>query len=133
MGQCYDVKVKLRFDDCEKVISTMQHYMDSIDGKSANFGIDYWREKGLDFNKLDDMMKIWITDRNFAVKHGKLNHIYTSSFDASYGWGVTMIDVFNAIAPVLNDNSEITIIDDSEIVNLAIKEGKIQCKTRNLH
>jgi len=132
MGQCYDVKIKLRFDDCEKVVLAMQKYMDSIDGKTANLGIDYWKDKGLDFDKLDDMMKVWITDRNFSVSHGRLNHVYRASFDASYGWGVTMLNIFDAIAPTLNDNSEITIIDDSEIINKTIKGGTIECKTRNL-
>ena len=49
---------------------------------------------------------------------------YSNAFNASYGWEVVMIEMFETITPFLEDGSELLIYPDSDYDKLIVKNGK---------
>lgn len=50
---------------------------------------------------------------------------YSNDFDASYGWESVMIEVFEALVPVLRDGSTLDLSADNAYVGYAVTDGKL--------
>lgn len=131
MGQCYDVKLKLKFRDGEKdelrTVKAMQKYIKDHDGKGVNFGLDEWKKEGNGLSTLKDMLRVFFAGWNcwdFEMTQGRKWLHVRNGFDASYGWESIMLDIFDVISPFLEDGSELWIYPDSDYDHLIVKEGK---------
>lgn len=49
---------------------------------------------------------------------------YYNGFDASYGWESVMMEMFEILAPFLEDKSEMYIYPDEDYDHLTVKNGK---------
>jgi len=124
MGQTYSVNVKLIRDDDEALIRKMNEFIRATEAdktRRTDFSLDAYRKKGIGTESVEDLMKIFITDRGF--ESDGVN--FQSDFDACYGWEGVMLEMFKFIAPVLKDGSEIEIWPDEDWQKLYIKDGKV--------
>ena len=119
MSMCYYVKAELKYSDKKEVERLLRQYIvDQSD--QVDFNLDYYREKGVYMKSLDDLMKIIITDRGFT----KDGDVYTSNFNASYGWKSVMINMFKFITPSLLDDSRMLIYPDYGVDELVVQNGE---------
>jgi len=124
MGQTYSVNVKLIRDNDEVLIRKMNEFIrvtEADESRRTDFSLDAYRKRGIGTESVEDLMKIFITDRGF--ESDGVN--FESDFDACYGWESVMLDMFKFIAPVLKDGSEIEIWPDDGWQRLYIKNGKV--------
>lgn len=58
----------------------------------------------------------------------KLNDkkVYISSFNANYGWGAVMENVFSALKSCLEDGSRLAYAQDNDEVELVVKDRNIE-------
>lgn len=133
MGACYDVQLKMRFNDTknaqEKAVAALQAYITEHDGKGILFGLDRFEKDGITPDSLEGLLKIFLCGSNYwhpELKYGRKWIHYYNGFDASYGWESVMMDMFETIAPYLAEKSEIKIWPDEDYDHMVIKNGK--CK-----
>lgn len=110
------VRAELVPVDGKDVVNAMNQYIDEHEGVDVRFSLD-----GINRTKIDDLMKVFITDRGF-LSDGKGN--YSSDFDACYGWDRVMYEMFEFIAPYLEDGSKFCVYPDSGHWLLVVKNGK---------
>ncbi len=120
MGACYDVDLSLRVTDEKKAVELLNGYISSC--RYASFDLDNFKKKGRDRNNLDDIITLFLTDRNFTADE---NHNYSSGFDASYGWESVMMDMFYHLEPVLKEGSVLRIFPDEDYDELIYEKGKV--------
>lgn len=131
MGQCYYIKLKLKFRDEEKdelrTIKAMQKYIKEHDSKGVIFNLDKWKKEGNKLYSLEDMLRVFFDGWNcwdFEMKQGRKWLKVRNGFDASYGWESIMLDIFDVISSFLEDGSEIWIYPDDDYDHLVVKNGK---------
>jgi hypothetical protein len=124
MGACYSVFLKVVLRDEEGAIKALNEHMES--DKRTRYGLDRNKAIGVTPDTFDGLMKILLVEHQSDVaitQKGKFK-IYENSFDASYGWESVMMEWFHALAPFLEDGSELLIHPDSDYDKLVIQDGK---------
>ncbi len=114
MGMCYSTYCKAICKDEGEVIRLAREYIHSASG--------YAKFNSSDFADLDGMMKVFFTD---SVEKDS-DRTYAADFDASYGWENVMQEMFEAIAPALEDGSCLEVYADSWKDILIVKDGKME-------
>lgn len=120
MGACYSTSCKLVCKNEEDVIRLARGYIQDASG--------YARFSSSDFNNLDGMMEVFFTNGVEKDRDGT----YTADFDASYGWESIMQEMFEAIAPALEDGSYLEIYPDNWKDILVVREGKVEFSQEEL-
>lgn len=91
-----------------------------------NFGLEDNRKRGIGIGTFADLLQIFFSSCNGPVNDvlREDDHIvYDSDFDASYSWESVMTEIFDCIAPFLEDESSLGIYPDNEKIQLVVKNG----------
>lgn len=128
MGSCYYVKLKVKLKDEAKAIKALQDKISRADKEHINYGFNSClKNKNYDLNVFDDLIRVFLAEHqnDFTIKHTKKGFTrYTSGFDATYGWESVMMEMFEELAPVLEDGSDLFINCNDGVDVLVIKNGK---------
>lgn len=80
MGACYDVRVKMRFNDKksaqEKAVAALQAYITEHDGKGILFSLDKFEKDGITPDFLEGLLRIFLCGSNYwhpEIKYGQEN------------------------------------------------------------
>lgn len=124
MGQCYTTYLKVKFKDGQGAVKAVQK---RLEGQGVDIEL-LSRETGLDYNTVDGILRHYYSNREDGYKwtHTTDPEVLSGDFNASYCWESTMIDVFQLIAPFLQDGSELKIYPDSDYDYLVVKDGKAE-------
>lgn len=117
MAACYSVKLVLVTKDEEKTKEAMRNFIFA----ELRKGTAVFDTVGKDLNNLESLVKVFITNNDYR----RDGNTFTSCFDASYGWEGVLLDMFSAIAPTLEDTSQICVEPDNDYDLLKIVNGKV--------
>lgn len=112
MGQCYSVnlKIKLKPNSEKRAADALKTHMFKDD--RTNYCFDEFAALGVGTEELDDLIRIclagwklttYFTDESYGWKN------YENDFDCSYGWESVLGKIFEALAPFLEDQADITL------------------------
>ena len=112
MVQCYSVYLKAKLKDADAFVRlTKEFAKDWSQGfKDGLTGI-----KGIINNIVGDGAVDVLYEDGFPVFHGE--------FSASYSWDNTMEEWFQAVAPSLEDGSEIEVAPDEGLWKCVVRDG----------
>ena len=124
MGAVYDVNLKAKIKQGHKLA-----LLDSLVSTMSEQRIKYIESKGLDINKLEDVLAYYFTLSHKEWVNVKDDEIKVNAdFDAGYSWEFVMMDVFITMAEHLEDKSELYIHPDYDYDLLIIENGKVAYK-----
>jgi hypothetical protein len=123
MGACYYVKLKVKVKDEKGAVSALNEHIKN--DKRANYSLDDYAKEGATTETFGGLMRIFLAGRE-ELDIGKVDGftIYENEFDASYGWESVMMEMFDTLAPYLEDGSEFLIYPDSDYDKLIVQNGK---------
>lgn len=121
MGQCYDISLRLRIKDEEGAKKALQ-----TKATAGSKTLDDFRGMGHDMDTVDGLLRHFYTgwDRGMTWDLTTDPDLLSAGFDASYGWESVMMEAFEAMAPYLEDGSEIYIYPDSDYDQGVVRDGK---------
>lgn len=124
MGQCYTTYLKVKFEDEQGAVKAVQK---RLEGQGVDIEL-LGRETGLDYNTTDGILRHYYSNWENGHKWTPTTdpEVLSGDFNASYSWESTMIEVFQLIAPFLQDGSELKIYPDSNYDYLVVKDGKAE-------
>lgn len=126
MGAAYLVNAKLKIKDPVKFVN---------DSKDCLLGEDCWDkeyENAIEnLRTVEDVMAFLLaakqnTARYVVQQDGYV--MYTSAFDASYGWEGILDGWFNDIVDDLDDGSYLLVDGDEQAWENVVRNGKIKCR-----
>jgi len=127
MGSVYSVYLKIEYSDEKKIIEKMKKFIDDKKDEVV-FNLDYYSEK-YDLNTVDGLIKVFITDRGFT----KLSdNEYSSSFDATYGWDIVILDMIMDVFDDDGDAASLNIHVDDDSKEVSIEKSKINIEHEEL-
>ena len=96
MGQCYSVILKVRVSNEDLAKRTLRAKIVRGKTEHTDYSLDHYKEIGVDFDSLDDLLKIFFGGWDAKLTPAKYRNadVLTSGFDASYGWEGVMMDAF---------------------------------------
>lgn len=101
MGAVYDVVLNMKYTDDQDIIDLTEEFVN----RTSNF-VDY----DADFTSFESALGTILPKRGLNIKfHSNGRVDCDCGFDASYGWGGVIKDWFEYLAPVLKDNSTISV------------------------
>ena len=112
MGAVYDVEFFIDCKDEGKMISLAKEYAASARKYAV---ID-------PFDDLEGMLKAFFT----KSVHKNADGVYVADFNGSYGWESVMLDMFESIAPALNDGSWLKVWPDHGMDLMKVVNGRIE-------
>ncbi len=110
MGQTYSVSLRLKFKDEQGAKKALQDKISEGQEGRIDYGLG---RAGIDLDSLDCLLRIFFAGWDLQWERTTDPVSLSASFDASYGWESVMMDAFEAIAPYLEELSNITIYPDS--------------------
>lgn len=121
MGQCYTVYLKVKFKD-EKGAKNAIHTR--LREQDVNIG-ELGASEGLDLDTMDGLLRHYYSDWERGHKWTPTTDpdVLCGDFNASYSWESVMMEVFELMAPFLQDGSEIKIYPDSGLDKAIVKDG----------
>lgn len=125
MGACYNVTLKVKVNDEQKAIVALNEHIRN--DKRTDYSLEAYAKQGITTKTFDDLMRIFLAGWKYQeVKIDKSNEftVYSNNFNASYGWESVMIEMFETLAPFLQDNSELLIYPNNDYDELIIRDGK---------
>lgn len=125
MGASYSVDLTVSLTDEEKAAEIVRKF---IQDSNAEFHLDDFNAIGIGTDTFDDLMRIVLASwESTPVKIEQIDDYrkYSNDFDASYGWESVMIEVFEALVPVLRDGSTLDLSADNAYVGYAVTGGKL--------
>ena len=126
MGACYDVTLKVKVLNEKGAIKAQNEHIEN--DTMTYYSLDKYAKEGITTETFDDLMRIFLAGwKGQEVKISKCSNgftVYENSFNASYGWEVVMITMFQEIAPYLENKSELVIDIDNDYDKLVVKDGK---------
>lgn len=124
MGAVYDVNLKAKIKQGHKLA-----LLDSLVSPMTESQIAYLELKGLDINKLVDVLVYYFAaNSKMSVDIVNDEIEINTGFDASYLWETVMMDAFEQMAEHLEDKSELYIHPDYDYDLLVIENGKVVYK-----
>ena len=128
MGSVYSIYSQMKFKDKNKAIKILQAKIQQRKRKSILImdWIHIRKSENLDINDIDDLIAVFIgIGKMFDVANDDDGWTtYSNGFDATYGWESVMMEMFEELAPVLEDGSDLFINCDDGVDVLVIKDGK---------
>lgn len=125
MGASYSVDLTVSLTDEERAAEIVRKF---IQDSNAEFHLDDFNAIGIGTDTFDDLMHIVLASwESTPVKIEQIDDYrkYSNDFDASYGWESVMIEVFEALVPVLRDGSTLDLSADNTYVGYAVTGGKL--------
>lgn len=125
MGASYSVDLTVSLTDEEKAAEIVRKF---IQDSNAEFHLDDFNAIGISTDTFDNLMRIVLASwESTPVKIEQIDDYrkYSNDFDASYGWESVMIEVFEALVPVLRDGSTLDLSADNAYVGYAVTDGKL--------
>jgi len=126
MGACYDVNLKVRFNDEQGAKKALRDKISR--GKEEHIGYDVEglvAKYGYDLDNMSDLLSVFFSGWGTRLKRDyRDTDIRAADFNACYGWEDVMIETFSIIAPFMEDGSWIKIYPDSDYDHLVVKSGK---------
>ena len=111
MGSVYSIYSQMKFKDKNKAIKILQAKISRGKEEHTDYGLDTYRKsENLDINDIVDLFAVF-----FGI--GRM-------FDVANGWESVMMEMFEELAPVLEDGSDLFINCDDGADVLVIKDGK---------
>lgn len=113
MGSVYSIYSQMKFKDKNKAIKILQAKISRGKEEHTDYGLDTYRKsENLDINDIDDLVAVFIgIGRMFDVANDDNGWTtYSNGFDATYGWESVMMEMFEELAPVLEDGSDLSLI-----------------------
>ena len=143
MGQCYSVSLRVGWTADEANIKRASDALrkkieDDELCKNASYSLDKWKELGVEpqnyldsSNSFHNLMRIFLAGwpvnyfdfREVRDRTGKW-WVYDSDFDARYGWETILWEMFEVIAPFVDEGSYIEVAPDSGSWRLEAINGK---------
>ena len=116
MGQTYNVHLKCITDKGDEIISAVKDYMkQAVSNERARFNETY------EPVCIDNIARIFLAahQSNFEKEDsvfdsGTYTGIYSSYFNATYGWDMILEEFWNTIKKYLDQGSYITVSSDSD-------------------
>lgn len=139
MGQTYSVYLKLKVKNQDAAVKALQQKIAKGEEEHTNYSLEHYKEIGITPDTLEGLLKIifggWKgilekKENRWNVKLEKLEPFndgfdhYSADFDCCYGWENVMMRAFDALAPALEDNSQIDIYPDSGVDTAIITNQK---------
>ena len=127
MGSVYSIHSQMKFKDKNKAIKILQAKISRGKEEHTDYGLDTYRKsENLDINDIDDLIAVFIgVGKMFDVANNDDGWTtYSNGFDATYGWESVMMEMFEELASVLEDGSDLFINCDDGVDVLVIKDGK---------
>lgn len=127
MGSVYSIHSQMKFKDKDKAIKILQAKISRGEEEHIDYGLDTYRKsENLDINDIDDLIAVFIgIGKMFDVVNDDDGWTtYDNGFDASYGWESVMMEMFEELAPVLEDASDLFVECDDGVNVLVVKDGK---------
>lgn len=129
MGACYDARVKIAIKKGKEnnAVSTLRSYIEKHDGHGIIFNLDKFASEGTTPDTLEGLLKIFLCGTDYwnpVIKHGRKWLHYYNGFDASYGWESVMMEMFEVLAPFLENKSEMYIYPDEDYDHIVVKNGR---------
>lgn len=125
MGQCYSVRLKIKFKDKDGAAKALREKIGRGQKEYTSYSLEHYKKIGIGTDTIEDLLKIifggW---EGKLVSDGSNPDILHSAFDARYGWEGVMTSAFDEIAPFLENKSSIIIYPDSGKDEAIIKNGK---------
>ena len=112
MGALYDIEVFLDCKNTDEVVRLAKEYAASARKYAV---ID-------PFDDLEGMLKAFFT----KSVHKNADGVYVADFNGSYGWESVMLDMFESIAPALNDGSWLKVWPDHGMDLMKVVNGRIE-------
>ena len=125
MGASYSVDLTVSLTDEQRAAEIVRKF---IQDSNAEFHLDDFNAIGIGTGTFDDLMRIVLAGwESTPVKIEQIDDYrkYSNDFDASYGWESVMIEVFEALVPVLRDGSTLDLSADNAYVGYAVTDGKL--------
>ena len=125
MGASYSVDLTVSLTDEEQAAEIVRKF---IQDSNAEFHLDDFNAIGISTDTFDNLMRIVLASwESTPVKIEQIDDYkkYGNDFDASYGWESVMINVFEALVPVLRDGSTLDLSAGNEYVGYAVTGGKL--------
>ena len=123
MGQCYTTYLKVRFNDESGAVKAVQDMLTD----SGEYTLeDYSKHTGLDYNTINGILRHFYANWERGYQWTKTTDpdVLSGDFNATYSWESKMIEVFQLLAPFLEDGSSLKIYPDSGYDYLVVKDGK---------
>ena len=121
----FDVRVILPKYACMKQVWKDKMEYIKKEQFHINFGLEDNRKRGIGIGTFADLLQIFFSSCNGPVNDvlREDDHIvYDSDFDASYSWESVMTEIFDCIAPFLEDGSKLNVCSD-DCYHLIVKNG----------
>ena len=125
MGACYSVRLKVKLQDEQGAIKALNEHMNN--NTRANYSLEEYAEQGITTNTFDDLMRIFLAGwkgQDILIYPEKGFTVYDNDFDASYGWEVVLMDMFEVLTPFVKNGSELFMYVDNDYDRLVVKKGK---------
>lgn len=116
MGQCYSVYLKMKLKDADEFVRLSRKYATDNDWSD-----EYMRK----MSGVDGIIKQMISTGDLTVQCEDGWPVFRSDFDASYSWDGVMDEWFNAVAPALEDGSEIEVYPDVGSWKCVVRDGRV--------
>ena len=124
MGQCYTTYLRVKFADERGAVKAVQERLIGMGEDIEQLS----RDNGLDYNSVDGILRHYYSnwENGHTWTRSTDPDVLCGDFDASYGWESVMIEVFELLAPYLQDGSELKIYPDSDYDYLVVRGGKAE-------
>lgn len=122
MGQCYTVYLKVKFNDEEGAKNAIHARLREQDVNISELG----KSEGLDLDTMDGLLRHYYSNWEYGHKWTTVvdPDVLCGDFNATYSWESVMMEVFDLMAPFLQDGSEIKIYPDSGLDKAIVRDGK---------
>ena len=118
MGQCYTVYLKMKLKDADEFVNASRKF-----AEDNYWGYDYIAK----MTSVDKIIKYFVggTSSGVCVDYEDGWPVFRGDYDACYSWDGTLENWFHAIAPSLEDGSEIEVYPDTGRWKCVVHDGKV--------
>ena len=129
MSNCYCVELTIKPPSDKRKLATLLKNYITKNPLNANFSLEKLKDEGVGTRKFEDLIKIMLAgwkSQPISINTNKDGFITIGNgFNASYGWKNVMIGMFEAMAPLLANDSSLNIDEDEGGSEYVVKDGKI--------
>ena len=122
MGACYTVEMKIKISEKKKATEALHNHM--LSDKRTDYGLEEYAKIGIHADSLDHIIQIYLAGKNksYTMDNEDGWSYYENDFDASYGWERVLYEMFEILAPFLEDESEMTVYPDNGCTHIIIHD-----------
>lgn len=125
MGAVYHVEAKIKLKDEQAAIAALNQHIKN--DTRTEYSLKTFAEYGVLPDTFDHLMRIFLAgyrEGSFRITKQKNAVCYQNSFEASYGWESVLVEMFQTLAPCLDNGSVLKIWPDNGYTRLVIRDNK---------